>query len=278
MTQWSTVRVVVAGDEVDLVSGLLWSAGVAGIEELGLGDGAVELRAGLDTDSLDVVRAAIGDRWPVRSDPVGADEGLDAWREHARPWRAGTGLLVVPAWQSPPTPLGGEDLVLLIDPGHTFGSGSHPTTRMCLAELERLVEPGALVADIGCGSGVLSVAAVLLGALRVDAIDIDERAVVETMANATRNGVSDSIVASTDPVVSLGVGRHDLVVANIGAATLVAMAEAVCALVATGGVLVLSGVLDQQADGVGAAYALHGFVVDRTVAEEEWRTLVARAD
>lgn len=277
MTQWSTVVVIVGSDEVDIVSGLLWNAGVAGIEERGLDDGEVELRAGLATGDLDGVRVALGDRWPMRVVPIEADTGLDAWREHAQSWRAGEHFVVVPAWLMPPTWVGNDDLVLVIDPGHTFGSGSHPTTRMCLAELERLVQPDAVVADIGCGSGVLSVAAARLGARRVDAIDIDERAVIETAANATRNDVSEPIHASTKSVATLGAGGHDLVVANIGAATLGALSRELCALVARDGSLVLSGLLGEQVAEVAAAFAVHGFTVRRTSADGEWRALVLHA-
>jgi ribosomal protein L11 methyltransferase len=276
--QWSTVVVIVGSDEVDVVSGLLWNAGVAGIEECGLENGETELRVGLATGALDDVRATLGDRWPMSMAPIEADAGLDAWREHAQSWRAGEHLVVVPAWQTTPTWVGNDDLVLVIDPGHTFGSGSHPTTRMCLAELEELVEPDAVVADIGCGSGVLSVAAARLGAQSVHAIDIDEWAATETAANAARNDVSARVHASTDSVASLGAGGHDLVVANIGAATLVALSRELCALVATGGSLVLSGVLDDQADDVDGAFAAHGFAVHRTIADGEWRALVLRAD
>jgi ribosomal protein L11 methyltransferase len=246
VTEWSTVVVIVDVAEADVVSGLLWSVGVAGVEERVFDDDRVELRAGVASDGVHDVRTALGDRWPVMVESVAVDEGLDAWREHAQASRAGDRIVVVPVWQSTPEWVSADDLVLSIDPGHTFGSGSHPTTRMCLVAIEANLAPVSVVADIGCGSGVLSMAAARLGAVRVDAIDIDKRAVAETVANAERNGVGATVDSSTGVVRSLGRGRHDLVVANIGAATLVSMASDLSALVAPGGVLVLSGVLDGQ--------------------------------
>jgi ribosomal protein L11 methyltransferase len=277
VTEWSTVVVIVDVAEADVVSGLLWSVGVAGVEERVFDDDRVELRAGVASDGVHDVRTALGDRWPVMVESVAVDEGLDAWREHAQAWRAGDRIVVVPVWQSTPEWVSADDLVLSIDPGHTFGSGSHPTTRMCLAAIEANLAPVSVVADIGCGSGVLSMAAARLGAVRVDAIDIDERAVAETVANAERNGVAARVDSSINSVGSLGHGRHDLVVANIGAATLVSLAIDLCALVTPGGVLVLSGVLDEQVDAVADAYLAHGFTVRDTMADGEWRALVLRA-
>jgi ribosomal protein L11 methyltransferase len=277
VTEWSTVVVIVDVAEADVVSGLLWSVGVAGVEERVFDDDRVELRAGVASDGVHDVRTALGDRWPVMVESVAVDEGLDAWREHAQASRAGDRIVVVPVWQSTPEWVSADDLVLSIDPGHTFGSGSHPTTRMCLAAIEANLAPVSVVADIGCGSGVLSMAAARLGAVRVDAIDIDERAVAETVANAERNGVAARVDSSINSVGSLGHGRHDLVVANIGAATLVSLAIDLCALVTPGGVLVLSGVLDEQVDAVADAYLAHGFTVRDTMADGEWRALVLRA-
>jgi ribosomal protein L11 methyltransferase len=277
VTEWSTVVVIVDVAEADVVSGLLWSVGVAGVEERVFDDDRVELRAGVASDGVHDVRTALGDRWPVMVESVAVDEGLDAWREHAQASRAGDRIVVVPVWQSTPEWVSADDLVLSIDPGHTFGSGSHPTTRMCLVAIEANLAPVSVVADIGCGSGVLSMAAARLGAVRVDAIDIDKRAVAETVANAERNGVAARVDSSINSVGSLGHGRHDLVVANIGAATLVSLAIDLCALVTPGGVLVLSGVLDEQVDAVADAYLAHGFTVRDTMADGEWRALVLRA-
>ena len=127
--------------------------------------------------------------------------------------------MVVPSWQEPPAWAGPDDLVLAVDPGRAFGSGAHPTTRMCLAELERVVEPASAVADVGCGSGVLAVAAARLGAALVVAVDIDDEAVRATVENAVRNDVAGVVIASDIPAAELelgyrssSVGRHGCIV------------------------------------------------------------------
>jgi ribosomal protein L11 methyltransferase len=255
--------VVVAADEVDLASGLLWGAGVAAVAEHPEPDGRVRLRAEGETDA---VREVLGGRWPAVEVEV-ADDGLDAWRAHAAVVTVGR-LVVRPPW----VPLGevGDDAVVLeVDPGRTFGHGAHPTTRLCLAALDELVGPGTTVLDVGCGSGVLAVASARLGAGQVVAVDIDPAAVEATAANAARNGVA--VDASLDPPAAVD-GRFDVVVANIGAAALVALAPALVARLAPGGTLVLSGLLDPPPPAVAAAFS--GAPEVRT--NSGWTALVLR--
>lgn len=273
MSDWVTVVVTVDPTDVDEVSGLLWLAGVAGVEECEGPDGLIELRAGCDATIVDAVRDSLQDRWPFVLQSVEADAGLDDWREFAQAWRAGSRIVIVPTWLEEPEWVGASDLILSIDPGRTFGSGSHETTRMCLAEVEQLVVDGSRVADIGCGSGVLAIAAVRLGASSVDAIDIDPDCVTETEANASRNGVGGSVAASTMTIDGLRAGGYDLVMANIGAATLISMADGLRGLLATDGVLVVSGVLDEQADAVVETFEMVGLELRRTQADGQWRTL-----
>lgn len=282
---WATVVVVVEPDEYDVVTGLLWDAGVAGVEEIPQADGRVELRAGCRSAEVERVRRTLTEGFvaaralAVSVESVAADAGLDEWRDHATAWRAGARFVVVPAWQPPPDWITGADIVLVVDPAHAFGSGSHPTTRACLAAIERRVRPGDVVADVGCGSGVLAVAAARRGAVEVRAVDIDPQAVVATTANAARNGVGPLVHASRSGTEHLAPHRFDVVVANIGAATLCESAPMIGALPTPEGVLVLSGVLASQVDAVDRAYAAHGFVVERTESDGDWCTLeLRRAD
>lgn len=274
--QWATVVLVVETDERELVSGLLWEAGVAGIEEIDQPDGRIELRAGCRVEVVEDVRRSLTERWSLDVDRTEADAGLDDWRDHAVAWRAGQRFVVVPAWQPPPEWITGADIVLVIDPDRSFGSGSHPTTRSCLAAVERLVRPGAVVADIGCGSGVLAIAAARRGALEVHAVDTDPQAVDATVANAARNGVGPRVHASVGPLDRLEAAHHDVVLANIGAATLRELAPSLCRLVTLDGSLVLSGVLDVQTAAVVDAHARFGFVVTDLERDGEWCTLELR--
>jgi ribosomal protein L11 methyltransferase len=147
---------------------------------------------------------------------------------------------------------------------------------MCLAELERLVEPDSAVADIGSGSGVLAVAAARLGAALVVAVDIDPEAVRATAENAERNGVSGRVTTSDTPADRLEARAYDLVVANIAAGTLAELAPALARAVADDGTLVVSGVLDEQVDAVLAAFEAEGLGLAGTVADDDWRTLLVR--
>jgi len=276
-SQWVTVSITVPVDDVDLASGMLWDAGAAGIEERAADeDDDRELRAGLLIDSVDAVRSTLRPDWVISVETVEADEGLDAWREFARPWRAGSRLVIVPSWIESPDWCREDDLVLSIDPGRSFGSGSHPTTRMCLAELEQLVHVGDSVADIGCGSGVLSVAAVCLGAANAVGVDIDEEAIAVSRNNAERVGVADRVTVLAGSIDAISDSNFDVVVANIAAHVLLAMATALAASVKPEGTLLLSGVLDEQVDDVLGAFQTFGFALVRTVAEDDWRALVMR--
>jgi ribosomal protein L11 methyltransferase len=178
---------------------------------------------------------------------TGEDAWLDAWRAYARVVRAGR-LVVVPAWIDPPSIEPG-DVHIDIDPGRVFGHGGHPTTRLILEELDRRIVGGESVLDVGCGSGVLAIAAAKLGASRVIGIDIDPDAVVVTHENAARNDVE--VAAFTTPLAEVD-ETFDIVVANIGADVLIELAPQ---LEARGKLLVLSGLLVDRVDDVAAAYA-----------------------
>jgi ribosomal protein L11 methyltransferase len=158
---------------------------------------------------------------------------------------------VVPSWHDVPA---GAQRVIRLDPGLAFGTGTHPTTRMCLrwvaAQAAVLAVPGARVLDYGCGSGILAIAAALHGATDIDAVDIDPAAVQATADNAAANGVP--LRAGLPQAVE---GRYDVVLANILATPLKLLAPLLCERLPPGGQLVLAGILERQADELKAAYA-----------------------
>lgn len=164
------------------------------------------------------------------------------------PIRVSERLWIVPSWHETPDPTA---INLILDPGMAFGTGSHPTTRLCLEWLERNVTAECTVLDYGCGSGILAIAAARLGAGRVAGVDIDPQAVVAAYANAERNAVSALFADSAQPVA----GEYDLVVANILSNPLRVLAPAICAHVCSGGRLALSGILREQAEEIVAIYA-----------------------
>ena len=275
MTEWMSIVVVVDPVEVDLVSGLVWDLGVSGIEEQPLPDGAVELRIGCEKTIAQHVLTVLAERWAPNAEPVAADEGLDAWRDHAQVWRIGS-ILIVPPWLETPTDVAESDLVLVIDPGHAFGSASHETTRMCLEAVVELVTPGCAVADIGCGSGVLAIAAARRGATTVVATDIAADAIVATLDNALTNNVADLVEVSTATIDELDPTRFDVVFANIGAATLSSMAAALVQVTKPEGVLVLSGLLGEQVETVIESFEQTGALRTEVRADGEWRTVLLK--
>ncbi|HTH78211.1 MAG TPA: 50S ribosomal protein L11 methyltransferase [Ramlibacter sp.] len=156
---------------------------------------------------------------------------------------------IVPTWHEPPAQ---AKQVIRLDPGLAFGTGTHPTTRMCLRWIARHAPTGKRVLDYGCGSGILAIGAARFGAKEIDAVDIDPAAVESTMANAKANQVS--LNAGLPDKAS---GRYDIVLANILAMPLKVLAPLLCSQVAPGGSLVLAGILERQADELKQAYAPH---------------------
>lgn len=203
---------------------------------------------------------------PLRVDFLAEADWSRSWRRHVEPRRFGN-LAVVPSHAS--EGLAGK--VLRIDPGGAFGTGGHPTTRLCLAWLASLPVTGRSVLDFGCGSGILAIAARLLGARSATAVDRDPEALAVASRNAARNGVSLDLAGSEafEPD-----GPFDLVVANIVAGTLVAEASRLRASVAPGGRLALCGLLPEQVAEVAAAYPDVCF--DAARAMDGWALLSGR--
>ena len=187
------------------------------------------------------------------------------------PTRISERLWIVPSWHEPPNP---EAIAVRLDPGVAFGTGTHPTTRLCLRWLDANLKPGATVLDYGCGSGILAIAAAKLGAGRRAGVDIDAQALQAARENSKANGVDADYTAPD----SLRVATWDIVLANILSNPLKLLAPALLSRVAPGGALVLSGVLERQADEVIDAYraADPGLSLSVWAADEGWVCLAGR--
>ncbi len=187
------------------------------------------------------------------------------WMENFHPMKFGNRLWICPSWRDIPDP---DAVNVLLDPGLAFGTGTHPTTSLCLQWLDGLDLAGKTVIDFGCGSGILAIAALKLGAAKAIGIDIDPQAIQASRDNAERNGVSDrlSLYLPADQPEGL---KADVVVANILAGPLRELAPLIGVLPVTGGVLGLSGILASQASSVCAAYT-DRFALDPVVEKEEW--------
>ncbi|WP_278443624.1 50S ribosomal protein L11 methyltransferase [Pseudomonas oryzihabitans] len=174
-----------------------------------------------------------------------------SWMDNFQPMRFGQRLWIVPSWHEAPEP---EAVNLLLDPGLAFGTGTHPTTSLCLQWLDGEPVQGLQVLDFGCGSGILAIAALLLGAARAVGTDIDVQALEASRENANRNGIDPARFPLYLPADLQG-EPADVVVANILAGPLVGLAEQITRLTRIGGRLALSGILAEQAEDVRAAYA-----------------------
>ena len=227
-----------------------------------------------------IAMAELKDRHPEYAPLLLTMEGVEDadwennWKQFYKPMEIGDRLIVIPDWEEA-DPQG--RVALRLNPGLTFGTGSHATTRLCLQALEKLVRPGMSVLDLGCGSGILSIAALLLGADRAYACDIDEKAVDVAYENAALNGVGRDryTVRAGDVLSDQGLRRDmgggwDIVVANIVADVIIALAPAALDLMKPGGVFLCSGIIDQRADEVRAALEAQGFTIREANTSEGW--------
>ncbi|MBS1212890.1 MAG: prmA [Proteobacteria bacterium] len=222
----------------------------------------------------DLIKAALVSRFgderlsAWRTEEIQDQAWERAWLEHFRPMRFGRRLWIVPTGFEPPEQP--EAVCVSLDPGLAFGTGTHPTTALCLEWLDGQDLHGKSVLDYGCGSGILAVAALLLGAERAEAVDIDPQALTATRDNAAKNGVEDRLSCHL-PGESVK-EQADVVVANILANPLIELADELAGRVRRGGLIALSGILREQADAVALAYAPF-FILDPPVFQEDWTRL-----
>jgi ribosomal protein L11 methyltransferase len=202
-----------------------------------------------------------------------------SWKQHWQPDPVGERLLILPAWLELP-PEHAHRLVIRMDPGSAFGTGSHPTTRLCLEAIEQQPLHGLLVADLGCGSGILGIAALLQGAEAVLAADTDSLAVRATHDNAQVSGFGDRLqvrLGSTEQLEQLLAGRRaDLLLCNILAPVIEALCPAFQRLVAPGGLGLLSGLLVDQAPRLQAVLEAEGWQAQLAAQQSQWGLMTIR--
>ncbi len=228
--------------------------------------------ADTDTDLTTVQATAIygadlpSHRWDILEDKDWERE----WMKHYQPIQCGERLWVCPGWLKPPQP---NAVNLLLDPGLAFGTGTHPTTFLCLQWLDALDLTGKTVVDYGCGSGILGIAALLLGASQVVAVDNDPQALLATRDNGTRNGIDPQRLTACLPD-NLPDVQADITVANILAAPLIALVETLSNLTVAGGKLCLSGLIECQSSDVIDRYSQQ-FEFEPAAQLQEWVRLTA---
>ncbi len=196
------------------------------------------------------------------------------WKQYYKPMEIGERLLVIPEWETAEI---GDRVPLILEPGLTFGTGSHATTRLCLTALEKAVKGGEKVLDLGCGSGILSIAALKLGAKEALAVDIDDKCLTVAYDNAALNGIGkDTYTVTVGDVLGDGEmratigGGYDIVLANIVADVIIGLAPIARSLLAEGGVFLCSGIIDDRAEEVAEHLRAAGLQITETRSAEGW--------
>jgi len=231
-------------------------------------------------DDIDHIRKALADFG--RADfALVEDDWSEAWKAHYKPFKIGKRVVVVPAWEnySP----GGDEIVFKIDPGHVFGTGQHQSTALCVAALEKHMAPGAAVLDIGCGSGILSIIGLLLGAKAAAAIDIDPSAQKVCRENSRLNNIDPdsynvrigNILADTALLDEISRHKYDVVVANIIADVIIPLAPVAKGLLVPDGVFIAGGIIKDRRDDVLDVLTKDGYGIKEVVTQDEWVAVVA---
>jgi ribosomal protein L11 methyltransferase len=223
------------------------------------------------SQTIAIAERRFGNKLPDHSWELLEDKDWEReWMSHYHAIRCGERLWICPSWQEPPEP---EKVNLMLDPGLAFGTGTHPTTFLCMQWIDQQDFTGLDVVDYGCGSGILGIATLLLGAKKVIGVDIDPQALLATADNARRNHLSDDAMPIYLPA-DCPKAKVDVVLANILAGPLAELATALSGMTKTGGRICLSGILSTQAQTVMKAYE-NWFSFDPVVEKEEWVRLTA---
>jgi len=213
---------------------------------------------------------------PLRVRTLREADWANAWKEHFFVHRVGERTVIVPSWRHADYQPRADDVVLLLDPGMAFGTGLHPTTRLCLRAVEACVKPGMRVLDVGAGSGILAIAAARLGATSVDTVEIDPVAAGVCQENVERNGVADVVHITSGTLTRERRESYDLILANITIATLLQLHPLLADHLKPNGIAVLSGVLAERADELLSALRAAGWRHERTEQEQDWVAIFVR--
>jgi len=239
-----------------------------------LGETVDEIKEQLNNLLIHNINLGLG---TVTLTEVHEEDWAHAWKKYYKPVKITNRITISPSWEEYQAE-NNDEIVIELDPGMAFGTGTHPTTVLCIQALEKVVQPGDEVIDVGCGSGVLSIAAVRLGAKKVLAFDLDEVAVKVTKENIKMNGLSTQVEVKQNNLLDHVQGQYDLVVANILAEVILRFVDQAYQTVKPGGYFLTSGIIGQKKDEVKESLVKHGFTIVETLLMEDWVAFIAKKE
>ncbi|MGJ9381686.1 50S ribosomal protein L11 methyltransferase [Salipaludibacillus sp. CF4.18] len=309
--KWSEISIQTSQEAVDPVSNILHEAGASGvviedpedlkrdwetkfgeIYELSPADYPEEgvlLKAYLPVnsflgDAVDEIKEAINQLLAYNIDighnkvtvsEVNEEDWATAWKKYYKPVKISDHITITPTWEDYKA-VQDDEMIIELDPGMAFGTGTHPTTVLCIQALEKHMKKGSTVVDVGTGSGVLSIAAAKLGAASVEALDLDEVAVESALLNITLNNTQDIVSVQQSNLLDQVKDSSDIIVANILAEVVVKMTNDAFRLLEPNGKLITSGIIQTKRAMVKEAMLSAGFQIDEIVEMEDWIAIVAK--
>ena len=316
--KWNKYRLATTTEAVDLISYTLAEMGIEGIEiedkvplseedkkrmfidllpDLEEDDGKAYISFYIEPEkdhdsTLEEVQAAvreladfvdIGEATIEKSQTEDID-WMNNWKKYWKPFKVDEHIIIKPTWETVED-VPEDTLVVELDPGTAFGTGTHHTTRLCITQLKKYMQPGQSILDVGCGSGILSIIALLLGAKEASATDVDVHAVEAALENAGVNGIqSDIYTVLTGDVISdedfrhrVGEHKFDMVLANIFAEIIIPLSGVVKEMMRTGALFITSGIIDEREEDVRKALTENGFEIMEVTHSGGWVSFTARA-
>jgi len=211
----------------------------------------------------------------IQTNEVDEEDWATAWKKYYHPVKISGRFTIVPTWEEY-EPVESDELIIELDPGMAFGTGTHPTTVMCLQALEKYVKPGDTVVDVGTGSGVLSIGAALLGASRVHALDLDQVAVVAAKENIELNHVGETVEVKHGNLLDSVKEPAEIIIANILAEVIISFSQDAYSILPENGLFIVSGIIGQKRDLVKEDLISKGFEIVESVLMEDWVAIIAQ--
>lgn len=301
--KWIEVSAIISKEDEEIVSSIFYDAGANGLDIEDPND-VIDLSnrkagwdfLGINTENLNLeelkIKAYFSQEEDIESilaflkeniegkglgsvstDEIEDEDFLNNWKQYFKPFKIGENIIIKPSWEEYKEKEG--DIIIEIDPGMAFGTGTHETTSLCIEGLEKYLQKGDKVFDIGCGSGILSIASAKLGAGEITAIDLDPMCVKVSQENISKNNLADMVEVKQGDLFDVIEGQADLIVANIIAEAIITMTHNIGNYIIDGGIFISSGIILDKKDMVLKALEDNGFRVKEVKKQGEWVSIIS---